>query len=37
VNVVGNGCPVHQPFVTNLTVAEIKLAGIQENLALKKL
>jgi len=37
VNVVGNGCPVHQPSATNLTDAEIKLAEIQENLALKKL
>jgi len=37
VKVVGDGCPVHQPFVTNLTVAEIKLAEMQENLTLKKL
>jgi len=33
--VVGDGCPVHQPFVTNLTAAEIKLAKMQKNLALK--
>jgi len=37
VKVVGDGCPVHQPFVTTLTVAEIKLAETQENVALNKL
>jgi len=26
VNVVGNGCPAHQSFVTHLTAAEVKLA-----------
>jgi len=33
VNVVGDGCPVHQPFVTHLIAAEIKLAETQENRA----
>jgi len=33
--VVGDGCPVHQPFVTNLIAAEFKLAEMQKNLALK--
>ena len=37
VNVVDYGCPVHQPFVTHLTAADIKLAEMQKNLALKKL
>jgi len=37
VNVVCDGCPVHQPFVTHLTAAVIKLAEMQKNLALKKL
>jgi len=36
-NVVGDCCPVHQPFVTHLTAAVIKLAEMQKNLALKKL
>jgi len=35
VNVVYDGCPVHQPLVTRLTAAEIKLAEMQKNLALK--
>jgi len=35
VNVVGDGCPVHQPFVTNLSAVEIKLAEMQETQALK--
>jgi len=33
--VVGDGCLVHQLFVTNLTAAETKLAEMQKNLALK--
>jgi len=37
VNVFGDGCPVHLPFFTHLTAAEIKLAEMQKNLALKKL
>jgi len=37
VNVFGDGCPVHLPFVTHLTAAEIKLAEMQKKLALKKL
>jgi len=36
VNVVSDSCPVHQPFVTHLTAAVIKLADMQKNLALKK-
>jgi len=32
-NVVGGGCPVHQPFVTRWTAEEIKLAEMQKNLA----
>jgi len=35
INVVGDACPVHQPFVTHLTAAVMKLAGMQKNLALK--
>jgi len=35
VNVVGDGCPVRQPFVTNLFVVEMKLTETQEHLALK--
>jgi len=34
VNVVGDGCPIHQPFVTKLTAVEIKLAEMQKTLAL---
>ena len=30
VNVVGDGCPVHQPFVTHSTAAVIKLAEMQK-------
>ena len=37
VNVVGDGCPVHQSLVTHLTAAEDKLAEMQKNLAPKKL
>jgi len=37
VNVVGDGCPVHQPFITHFTAAEIKLAETQKNLSLKNL
>jgi len=34
--VVGDGCPVYQSFVTNLTAAEIKLAKMQKKSGLKK-
>jgi len=34
-NVVDNGCPVLQPFITNLSAAEMELAEIQEDLAIK--
>jgi len=33
INVVGDGCPVYEPFDTNLTAVEIKLAEMQETLA----
>jgi len=35
VDVVGDGCPVHQTFDTKVTAVEIKLAEMQENLSLK--
>ena len=35
-NVVDNGCPVLQPFITNLSAAEMELAEIQEDLTIKK-
>jgi len=35
VNVVGDGSPVHQPFVTNLTAEKLKLTDMQGNLVLK--
>jgi len=35
-NVIGDGCPVHQPGDTNVTAVKIKLTEMQENRALKK-
>jgi len=34
VDVVGDGCPVHQTLDTNVTAAAITLTDMQENLAL---
>ena len=33
VNVVGDGSPIRQPFVTKLSGAEMKLTELQEDLA----
>jgi len=33
VNVVGDGCPVRQQFVTNLSAVEMKLNEMQEDLS----
>ena len=35
VNVVGDGCPVHQPLDTNVSAVEIKLSEMQKNLTQK--
>jgi len=35
VNVVGDGCPVRQSFVTNLSAEEMKPTEMQEDMALK--
>ena len=35
IDVINDGCLVHQPFVTDVSAAEMDLTGLQEDLALK--
>ena len=35
IDVINDGCPVHQPFATNMPTAELELIELREDLALK--
>ena len=35
IDVINDGCPVHQPFATNMPTAEMELVKLQADLALK--